>query len=265
MPGYLARNLILLPGIFPDTPVLTVAWVLPLIMCGYVLLPVGIWGLRRIIPTPMERFTFWMIAAGLWVGAAIVFDAGPIRFCFLFVGCAVHKIVQAGSLPGRRRALIPVLISAGAISLVAILRLQEEGSFAAWSHAGRTAFSLLATAVLLISVSVLAMLWERESAVRLSSVPLNSLLQRFGALGYSIYLWHGPVIKTTLRVSSHFLTGPLASPWLYWATLPVCLWLTLALSRLTVSHIDEPAARWLRDRMRQAPAGNAAAGQTAAA
>ena len=83
---YVAANLLLLPGVFPIEPILTVSWTLSYIMLFAVVLPPAYQLLR------MKRWSPWA-RCGLYVAAMLV--AGPSRFhagSFLLLGALFAEL-----------------------------------------------------------------------------------------------------------------------------------------------------------------------------
>ncbi len=243
--GYLARNLALVPGIFPEDPLLTVTWVLPLVVAGYVLLPIGIMVARRFLQSPVHRLLFWLACWAVYVLVVAISGRGPLRACCLLVGCAVYAIFQIGDLPGRRKLLTRILVSGGIAGAATTFFVALAKAPQAWSPSLRSVIDMCAIAVFLTSMAGLAMISEVEGGDDLTLSSPNAL-QRLGAVGYSFYLWHGPVMKVVVRVSAKLFAGLPGGTWLHWATFPLCLFLALMVARLSFRFIEQPCDRWLK-------------------
>jgi peptidoglycan/LPS O-acetylase OafA/YrhL len=97
--GYLAANLLLLPGMLPIEPVVTVAWSLSYEVFYYLALPLAIalLGLRRWQPS--SRVCFFALLAFAIVSYSAVWT-GPVRLAMFIAGILLYEsMVGARVLP----------------------------------------------------------------------------------------------------------------------------------------------------------------------
>jgi peptidoglycan/LPS O-acetylase OafA/YrhL len=94
---YVLANFLLLPGLLPFAPIVTVAWSLSYVFFGYLL--IGI--LHRLIhawgQTAMQRSTLWLLSVILLGGAAYQMDSEYGRLVFFPLGALLAEV-----LPGMR-------------------------------------------------------------------------------------------------------------------------------------------------------------------
>lgn len=231
---YVVQNLLLLPGVFPIDPLITVAWSLSYEFFFYLLVPfiVALADLR--LRSGRWRRVFLVLAT---VAALLGFAAwgGPVRMTMFLAGMLLYELVQGGhgASWGSRSGLL-----AGVLGLaVPLLALPGPG--------------LQALRVGLIYAAFLGFCLAafRHPDGRLGRSLSWAPLRWMGNISYSYYLLHGLALQVFFVVLQRLLPtgGEWAAPvllvpaWL--ATLPPCLALYLVIERPLSLAPRTPRAR----------------------
>lgn len=205
--AYLLANLLLLPGLAPITPMITVAWSLSYEFFYYLAMPVVVlvFGLRG--RSPQWRIGFF---AALGLVGLLAFWAwgGPVRLLVFVPGILLHEWLQ----------LRPSTQGRSAIGLVALL-----GALAVAASPGPGA---LGQAVKVLALGLLFMVACHASftdplgwlARGLSWTPLRWL----GNISYSYYLIHGLALKALFMLVGRLWPMPDGAPaGMFWWWLPL--------------------------------------------
>ncbi|MES2130520.1 MAG: acyltransferase [Pseudomonadota bacterium] len=183
---YLLQNFLLLPGMLPIAPMITVAWSLSYELFFYLAIPLLIAVLRLRTDTLGYRRVL----------ALLLVLAGPPRFAMFACGMLVHELREA---PAPRSALVPV------ISGLLLLEGSDERV-------------LVALAWLLLCRCCLGRPHD-WLARTLSWAPLRWL----GNMSYSYYLLHGLALKGAFLLVGEggpLLAALLLVPMFAWSLLP---------------------------------------------
>lgn len=219
---FLAQNLLLLPGVFPIEPLITVAWSLSYEFFFYLLVPllVALAGLRA-------RSRDWRIGFLLLITAlALVGFAlwgGPVRMAVFGAGMLLHELMRSGR--GDGVAALPGLLAGLFAVAVPLLAMPGPGL-----QALRTALIALGFLVLCLGAIGRA---GGPLGQALSWTPLRWL----GNISYSYYLLHGLALQVFFMLVQRLQLpagewaglGLLLPAWL--ATVPPCLLLFLVIER----------------------------------
>lgn len=182
---YVAQNLLLLPGLFPIEPIITVAWSLSYEWFYYLLVPLLVEGLRLRERTSAQRIR-GLIVLALFVCLIFAFAGGPVRLLMFVSGIALYEALQRrdGWRPGSAIGL-----AAGSLALLLALMPLPGAAL-------QTAkFALLGT---LFFVLCLAAFQPHRG--RLVSVLCWTPLRWLGNMSYSYYLIHGLALKAAFLV-----------------------------------------------------------------
>jgi peptidoglycan/LPS O-acetylase OafA/YrhL len=240
---FILSQLLLLPGLFPERPVLTVTWTLSYIVAGYLLLPLVFVVSGKLKCGRHAQISIWIavVALSFAMGAAGRFST---RFTYIPMGCLLY-LVQKGFQTGRQGAyLLRSILAVGALALTA--RVLLDGNPAAVeSPAYRGLFS--ASGLLTVSSAIAASLILQRRYDLLQILPWLSYVARFGRAGYSFYLLHGAVIKLFVLVVFPWLTVWKPPAIVYWGVMPGCWLLAAAAAGFLYIHVERP----LRDRLMQ--------------
>jgi peptidoglycan/LPS O-acetylase OafA/YrhL len=219
---YLAENLLLLPGLFPIKPMITVAWSLSYEMFFYLCLPmlIAALGLRR-----RDNITRCIVIGAVAVAVSIWcsgFQGTFIRLIMFMAGMLVHESIDSRQVRAPSSALAAAVLVAGlATSLVPMT--------------GYARIGLLFASFYLVCMN--CFLRPQEGLGRAFCwTPLRWL----GNMSYSYYLLHGLTLKALFMVMGK--TGLLTHypvP-MFWLLLPVFFLVTLCTSAGLFLVIEKP-------------------------
>jgi exopolysaccharide production protein ExoZ len=232
---YLAQNFLLLPGIFPVEPMITVAWSLSYEMLYYLLIPllIAILGLRE--RSALWRVCLFAIAAVPWLVYCGSFG-GPIRLAMFIAGILLYEAACAGKrAPGGAAALAALV--AGLLSTLA------TGVFA-------LKVALLGAAFFVLCFSCFARPHEWLGRA-FSWTPLRWL----GNMSYSYYLVHGLALKAGFMALASVLPAAASDGALLPAVLLLPMFgLTLVPAAVLFLTVERPFSLKARP-LRGAPSG----------
>ena len=236
---YVLQNVLLLPGIFAITPIITVAWSLSYEFFFYIVVPVlvGVLALRRRSPSfriglilclavgytaghaiglPYQHFVLFMTGMLVYDATRLEWRAGQIRgFGWAAVVLAVLAVPSLYALEGHPEVLPPVVGSSRAV--VGMLRT-----------------ALLAG--LYFAVVFTCLMPGTRGGRIFSWTPLRWL----GNMSYSYYLLHGLTINVTALALSGLGPDPGHADALYWLLLPLTFGATILSSTVLFAIVERP-------------------------
>lgn len=229
---YFLSHLLLVPGLFPDRPFLTVTWTLSYIFAGYCVLPFLASAYRRLFPDRRGYLGIWIASLLVCLGVFFAYGAPSIRLSYIPAGCILAELLRQDRvrLSGPRH-LLPV-IGIGFFALLCRfgIELHLADSFLAPTFKPLVYFLFGLTAVSSFTLfSIFSSRFIRLSA----STSLGKLLNFTGKRGYSFYLLHGATTKMILFFALYFV--PAAFNW--WVT-DLLLLLFCFASALAISHLS---------------------------
>jgi exopolysaccharide production protein ExoZ len=202
---YLTQNLLLLPGIFPIEPMITVAWSLSYEMFYYLVAPLVMWAAALKTRSAPWRLAFVVVVSVVAFGAA-AWLGGPVRLGMFLAGIVLFELMRnrPGRAPGSAVAFAALLASLW-LSLIPL--------------PGAAAQSLR---TLLLGVGFALLCWccfvrGDSLASRLFNwTPMRWL----GNMSYSYYLLHGLSLKVFFMALAWVLPSPGVSAMVLWLWLP---------------------------------------------
>ena len=214
---YLAANLLLLPGILPIQPMITVAWSLSYEMAYYLAIPLLIASLRLRQRSPAWRMAFFVAAAA---GIVIVGGAygAHLRLVMFISGILLYET---------RRQSWSFGSAAGATALVLGLLAKV-----APLHGALEVLVLFAAFFVTCHACFAGVGWLPRA---FSWRPLRWL----GNMSYSYYLIHGLTLKAAFLVVA-MLMPTAGGAVLFWGMLPVMLAATLFVSSMLFLAVERP-------------------------
>jgi exopolysaccharide production protein ExoZ len=227
---YIGQNLLLLPGLFPIEPLISVAWSLSYEMFYYLALPavVGITSLRG-------RSAVWRSGLFLALAAALfaycMLWAAPVRLTLFVAGIVVWELIHAKVRPLPQAAVAGLLLLAGAW-----VYFPGSGSAA---YAGRTL-------ALCIAYGALCHLCFSRPGALMSVAVSWTPLRWLGNMSYSYYLLHGLALQATFTGLALVVPPPASSLAFGWAFLPLAFALTLLPSAVLYLAIERPFSLLVR-------------------
>jgi exopolysaccharide production protein ExoZ len=182
---YILQNFLLLPGLFPIDPLITVAWSLSYEMFYYLLIPgvIMLFGLRQ--RSGRWRAIFFL-AVGMAFGAYCAMRGGPVRLMMFIAGILVHEVLH-----GRRP--IPLSSWYAALALVC-------GTLSMLLPLGGSGGETLKILILAICFFVVCYSCFRHPDQGLARAFSWTPLRWLGNMSYSYYLLHGLALNFGFRL-----------------------------------------------------------------
>jgi len=235
---YILSNLLLLPGLFPIVPIITVAWSLSYELFYYVAMPVFRMTLRLDEWTSLQRaFLAFASASSIIVSGVLGF--GPNFAMIMFpAGIILYEIgtsFGASSPPAPASRLTDFLVLA-----FVMLALLYSGfaEFQFWPYLGVLRHALQKIVVgVAFSLLVYRCLFERAAAYSVFSWhPLRWL----GKISYSFYLLHGFVLHACFRFLNVLSPNRQFGAIDYLLLLTPCLLASVALTWPLFAFVEKP-------------------------
>jgi exopolysaccharide production protein ExoZ len=239
------EQMVLIPGLFPGRPVMTVSWTLSYIFAGYVALPL----LAR---TYMLVFRNRASLSWLWLGVILSIlivnyysNIGFIRITYIPAGCLIaevllkHKIRLKGSLS----------FSGGILGCLCLLAARYE----LLGDQNRSKLDSLLFSVSGIGAvcGIVLLLFSAESTQwQVFSNPISRIIKWVGQRGYSLYLFHGPAIKMVIFIAAYW-TQTLNWPMQYLIPLAVvCLAAAFTIASISYQLLETSLTTTILRRLR---------------
>jgi exopolysaccharide production protein ExoZ len=223
--GYLLANLLLLPGLFPIEPLITVAWSLSNEMFYYLAVPLVIAaaGLRRRSRAARVALCMGMAVA---IAAACALRGGPVELILFLAGMLLHEALAAPPLPA----------PGAAVALTALA--------AAWGAmlvptAGPAGFTAK-VALLFVAFFLLCHECFSRPHGRLARGFAWTPLRWLGNMSYSYYLLHGLALKAAFVVLERLVPPQALDGWQFWALLPPMFALSLLPAAVLFLAVERP-------------------------
>lgn len=222
---YLMQNYLLLPGLLPIRPMITVAWSLSYEMFYYLAVPVLVASLSL-----RERGSAWRVVLFLIVAAGIAAVTaalgGPTRLIMFIAGIVLFETLNHSRLRASSSAGVIALIVGLASMLLPIA-----------DPAGLT----VKTVILFVAFFIVCLACFRAPGAPLPLAFSWTPLRWLGNMSYSYYLVHGLALKGGFLVLSKIMPPAAAGePLTFWLLLPPMLALTLLASAPFFLWIERP-------------------------
>lgn len=209
---YLAENLLLLPGIFPIEPMITVAWSLSYEMFFYLLIPLVISALRLRDRSSESRVTLVAVCAVLGVFYCSAYG-GHIRLIMFLSGILLYEAMSQDRIRTPNS-------TAGLLSLTFALLVTLVPTDSSFGYS-------MKVSVLFACFFVLCLTCFREPSVWLARAFSWAPMRWLGNMSYSYYLLHGLSLKAAFLALSIVLPTAGHGAWLFWVLLPFMFALSL--------------------------------------
>jgi exopolysaccharide production protein ExoZ len=225
---YILMNLALLPGIFPITPLITVAWSLSYEFFFYFTIPI------LVFLTFMRRWKRWQRISFFLVLAALRFTVAPvlpIRMVMFTGGILVYECLHSEwlrsklSLAGESVSFALLLASLAPIALLAI---QQDSVGPSGDFSGHWMMTLRVF-VMWFAYSLFVVYSLGRNGF-LSSIFSWAPLRWMGNMSYSYYLIHGVTLQGFKLVCQHFWPADGKSTLFFWALLAPAMLATILTS-----------------------------------
>lgn len=220
--AYLGANLLLLPGLFPIKPMITVAWSLSYEMFFYLCLPIAVAAGRLRHRANGQRVILIGLAAvalACWSAAS---DNAHIRMLMFMCGMLVHEAIHS-----RQVRVAPDAVAAFALAVGLLGSLLPV--------TGHLKTTLLFASLFLVCLN--CFLRPQGGLARMFSwTPLRWL----GNMSYSYYLLHGLTLKAFFMLLSKTVAPGGHAPALFFLLLPLAFLLTLCTSAVLFLLVERP-------------------------
>ncbi len=218
---YLIENLLLLPGIFPIEPMITVAWSLSYEMLYYLVIPMIVFGLNL-----RNRSVEWRV---MLVCVAVITMTiycskfgGHIRLIMFMAGILLYESVTS------RKVRTPKGSAGGMALVVGLLAMILPSSGNA-----KIAFLFIGFYIFCLHCFLLPI---GRLAKALSWTPLRWL----GNMSYSYYLLHGLTLKAAFMILSKLMPASGSGVAIFFALMPAMFALTLIPATVLFIVIERP-------------------------
>ncbi|TCS38557.1 peptidoglycan/LPS O-acetylase OafA/YrhL [Paucimonas lemoignei] len=222
---YLAQNFLLLPGILPIEPLITVAWSLSYELFYYLVIPLVIAVFRLRDRSAAWRVSFFMIVASLLAAYCFAYG-GHVRLIMFIAGILLYEVMESSWFLSP-----PSLLGFGAFCV---------GILGTLVPVSGTMGAVLKTLILFVAFFFLCLTCFRNHLIWLSRVFSWAPLRWLGNMSYSYYLIHGLALKAGFLVLPKVLPDAGFDSWLFWALLPPMFVLTLVPASALFLLVERP-------------------------
>ena len=222
---YLIENFLLLPGLFPIEPMITVAWSLSYEMAYYLAIPllIEMFSMRR--RSAMWRVGFFSIAA-LLTTAYCAIAGGPVRLIMFMSGILLYEAIESRRVPAPSGMFAFLALFFGLLATL----LPMHGSSAIALKVG---ILFCAFFVLCLACFSMPLTWLPTA---FSWTPVRWL----GNMSYSYYLLHGLALKAAFLGLATVLPIANYGSWVFWMLLPIMFVLTAIPSAILFLAVERP-------------------------
>lgn len=221
---YLLQNFLLLPGLFPIQPMITVAWSLSYEMFYYLALPllVAVFKLRE--RSSVWRVTFFLAIAVVFASYTVVND-GPVHLIMFISGILLYEALRNSRMRASSTAGLVGLIAAPLGMLLPI---------------GEPVGSAVKVGIMFVGFFVLCLACFRTPEAWLPKAFSWTPLRWLGNMSYSYYLLHGLVLLGGFMGLEIFMPPTGEQSMVFWWLLAPMLALTLVPSAALFLMIERP-------------------------
>lgn len=222
---YLLENFLLLPGLFPIEPMITVAWSLSYEMFYYLAIPLLIAVFRLRSKSRLWRSMFFLTTAVL-TAAYCARYGGHARLIMFISGILLHEALNATRTPAPPGIVGLVALACGL--LATLLPVTGNGGIA------------LKSVILFVTFTLFCLTCFRNPAGWLAKSFCWTPMRWLGNMSYSYYLLHGLTLKAAFMVLPRILPATGQESWLFWMLLPVMFTVTLLPTATLFLTIERP-------------------------
>ena len=219
---YFIQNFLLLPGVFPIKPLITVAWSLSYEMFYYLAIPFFIHAFRL-----RSRSTVWRMFFFFFVAVLIIaFNGSYIRLVMFVSGVLLYEVMRACHIPS-----VPDFIGllALCVGLSSPLIPVEGGEGLA-----------IKFSILFFAFPILCFACFRNPSDWLARMFSWAGLRWLGNMSYSYYLIHGLALHMAFLLLSKLLPNTGYGSWFFWGMLTPMFVITLIPATALFLLIERP-------------------------
>jgi peptidoglycan/LPS O-acetylase OafA/YrhL len=221
---YLLQNYLLLPGLLPIRPMITVAWSLSYEMFYYLAIPVLVAALKLRGRSPAWRVTLFLFVSVSCASLA-AFNGGPVHLLMFISGILLFETLNHSQLRVSSTAGLIALIVGLAGTLLPIA-----------APAGKA----LMVSTLFVSFFILCLACFCTPTAPLAQAFSWTPLRWLGNMSYSYYLVHSLALHAGFLVLARIAPPTGAEAPMFWLLLPIMLALTLAVAAPFFLLIERP-------------------------
>lgn len=221
---FILQNLLLLPGLFDITAIITVAWSLSYEAFYYLLVPALILALNLRAWRPNQRLVLFAIVTVVGFALSALFG-GHLRLLMFVAGILLYDIKVGGFL----RRVPPLGIPALLMAVFATPLLMDWLGWPFW-----VGYAVMFVAFLYFCLD--CFLVEGRSARSFTFAPLRWL----GNMSYSYYLIHGLALKFSFLVLGKVYPPSGDEVWIWWVLFLPAFVVTLVPSALLFLGVEKP-------------------------
>jgi exopolysaccharide production protein ExoZ len=204
--AYIMENVLLLPGVFPIPPIITVAWSLSYEIFFYLGIAAIVVGLRMRQWRARHRVAFFVALVMAWVVAGQSVQASVGSFIMFVPGILLWELSRTPTAEVLRRRTSPLVVWGGLAAALLVAPAFESRPLAGYLTRTNVTHATAAFLVLALTVPLLLLhaLGSRGPVARaLGWEPLRQV----GVISYSFYLIHGVTINV-LALGFWSVMGP---------------------------------------------------------
>jgi peptidoglycan/LPS O-acetylase OafA/YrhL len=221
---YLLQNFLLLPGLFPIRPMVTVAWSLSYEMFYYLAVPLLVAALKLRQRSPAWRVTLFLLIA-MSLASVTAIHGGPVRLMMFISGILLFETLNHSQLRASNTAGFIALV----VGLLGMLLPIAD-------PAGTT----VRVGILFVAFFVLCLACFRTPRAQLPLAFSWTPLRWLGNMSYSYYLIHSLALHAGFLALSRVVPPTGEQSALFWMLLPPMLALTLVASAPLYLLIERP-------------------------
>lgn len=223
---YVVANLLLLPGLFPIQPMITVAWSLSYEMFYYLLIP-GVIGLLSLRTRSARWRATFCLGAALATTLGCVLAGGPIRLIMFIAGMLLFEAMASTTVPTPSSHQGATALG---IALLSTLLPAPD----------TTAYALKVWVLFVAFFIVCLSCFRQEAHGWLPRALCWTPLRWLGNMSYSYYLLHGLALKAGFLVLAKLWPATGNAMGLYLALLPLMFLLTLIPTSALFLLVERP-------------------------
>jgi peptidoglycan/LPS O-acetylase OafA/YrhL len=222
---YLLQNFLLMPGLFPITPLITVAWSLSYEMFYYLAIPALIYvlSLRR-WPSVWRVYLFCAAAAMLAAYCAIY--GGHIRLIMFIAGILLYELLTDRLISAPSGSIGFAAFILGLLAM--LLPVPGPGGYT------------LRIGLLFVGCFVLCLNCFSDPRGWLARAFSWTPLRWLGNMSYSYYLLHGLALKAAFLALSAVLPDTTFGSWFFWIMMPLLFCATLPPTAALFLAVERP-------------------------
>lgn len=237
---YVLENIALLPGIFPITPIITVAWTLSYELMFYLTIPLLVAATRMRRWKSWQRIFLFFAASSCYVAYCLTESGRHLRLLMFVAGVLLYEILSRTRIKQRLTRLdetIAILLCLGSLVLIYAIHIHPEPLASVtgnWNVPHTCRDALTAGACFLFCLYCFG--FDGALSKLFSRAPLRWL----GNMSYSYYLIHGLTLQAVALLLTHWLPPTGANTLLFWAFLPCAFATTLVSATILFALVEKP-------------------------